>query len=216
MYQIGIVSKKQHLLVQVQALLGNDFELNPKVFQTAEALMQHLDRNGIHGLIISFPMFGNSQVKLVSEITQLFPRTPLLVMADVVGPTARRHISAMKKKIFLKDMGRLHEIPGILKKMIRNRNIEVREHERYRAENILSLSSDVQRSSGQLVNIGVGGMMIRSFRSEWKVGDRPIVEVPSSFSGRSRKMSGQIVWTSEDLHHHSRTPSQLVGIQFNS
>jgi hypothetical protein len=216
MYQIGIVSKKSHLLVQVQALLGKDFELNPHVFLKAEALMDRLEAKNLDGVILSFPMFGPAQKKIVDGALTLYPKLPILVIAETVGPSARRQMKSIGAHVFLKEMGRLDEVPGIMKKLIRNKPICSRNHERFVAQQNASVKTEGGLYAGRVVNLGRGGLMVKTFRSNVETNSLVKVEVPGVIPGSSRVVSGEVVWIQEDLHNHNRTATQVLGIRFIS
>ena len=220
MYQIGIVSKNSKRLLQIQSELDQSFVLKPKVQLWADQVIDGLQAKSLDGLIIALNTIGPSQVRLIEQFRDAFEGLPLIVMGEMIGPSALKSIENLAPNIVVKHAGDVDQVPGIMEKLLNGKAVKPREHPRYTVATAVSIQSrdkkEVLVGSGRLMNLGVGGGRVRIFGRKFKVGEKCYVEVPTNIAGFSKRMPVEIVWTKDEAPLGSSSDSQLIGLQFAS
>ncbi len=209
-----MVSRHNRYLLKVQAELSSDFELQSQIFLRSEQALKHLENQKIDAFVLCFEMMGMPQVQIVKTLLEIYPNLPIVVLSNNFGPSARRVLMGYSK-VFLKNFTQLEEMPGIVKKMLRNKKVKERAYLRYQVETLISVNGNGVYKTGRALDISSGGLRARAFDSNIREGDLVQLEFSTSSGLSCRQVQGRVIWVRSENNTEPRSMrSQTLGIQF--
>lgn len=218
MFQIGIISKPGRELFRVRAELSRNGYYTLHTYTDALSSVQSLQQGELSAVVVVLPKFSEDQLALVSKLRALQPRLPLVFLSEAPQPEIQDKVRAVGNAILVSYGTDLQDLSGLLLKVINGQKVHNRSYRRSRALQSASLLVGSAQSlvHSCVLDLAGGGVRVRAFAHELKVGDRVKLKIPLSFLKKTYEVTAEVVWAHLEKSEERSTPSQLTGLKFIS
>jgi hypothetical protein len=217
MYQIGIISKPGRELFRVRAELGRHGIYSLHTYTDALSSIQSLKRGELSAVAVVLPKFTEDQLSLVGKLRAFQPKLPLIFLTEAPLPEIQEKVRSVGHAILVSYETDLDDLSGLFLKIIKGQNVFNRGYKRSRALQSASLIVGQAESlvHSCVLDLAGGGVRLRAFAHELKVGDKVRLKIPLSFLRKSYEVTAEVVWAHmERVSEERPTASQLTGLRF--
>lgn len=219
MYQIGIISKPGRELFRVRAELGRHGYYSLLTFTDAISSIQSLKKGQLAAVAVVLPHFSDEQLSLVSKLRAFQPNLPLMFLSEAPLPEVQEKVRAIGNAILVSYEVDLADLSGLLMKIIKGQPVFNRNYKRSRALQSASLKTTFAENPVHscVLDLAGGGVRLRAFAHELKVGEQVTLKIPLSFLRKTYEVTAEVVWAYKEKVSDDRpTASQLSGLRFTS
>lgn len=219
MYQIGIISKPGRELFRVRAELGRHGFYTLHTYTDALSSVQSLKSRELSAVVVILPQFSEEQMALVDKLRSFRTNLPLMFLSEAPLPEVQEKVRAVGNAILVSYDTDIQDLSGLLMKIIKGHKVYNRNYRRSRALQSASLMVGQTQNlvHSCVLDLAGGGVRLRAFAHELKVGEKVKLKIPLSFLKKSYEVTAEVVWARLEKATDDRpTTSQLTGLRFLS